>query len=521
MAPSSRSSVLVIGDELESVIAAIASAMQGLPVTLLRQSTGLLGGLSSRGGLAYMDLTPEYLSPLFAQIIEEAGLKRVALHGPSLHRVLTAWLEKTNVQVVSAIEGGLQGLKPLWQGQQLMGAHNATHQWPAAFVIDATPDATFARACGVPYRLGLGGLFGQSDTVQTLGVSPVFGIEGLSPQALVQAEERLRQNPQAPALLAQCFPWLSPAQRQELLERPCIAPPELDYVDILNPTLGAFYHQWRYGDNGPSYDRAPFWIDGGNVACLSDGTLSFNGLVGRINSPAHQLALSEADAPLPPPFLEELAAVEAFFQEVTHRPQLKVLPPQQLYIRHTLNVQAAQPCTGLSVLGGGVPAAEALGTFSYWLDFRGIPWWEAYPELHPLPKPHFHWNLQAHLPHSTLGLPNLAFVGRSSGFSPLAQGTCRIVQYNAAVAEALGCALGCTLGGVSAHQQPTHSATLATLPAATLRQALHAFAEEVGKPAVPLAGYSVLSDTLRHAPLLQQDAALSEALQGLTRFEHL
>jgi hypothetical protein len=83
-----------------------------------------------------------------------------------------------------------------------------------------------------------------------------------------------------------------------------------------------------------------------------------------------------------------------------------------------------------------------VGTFSYWLDFRGVHPWKAYPALHPLPKPVFNVGLSAHFPKQ---VQNLAFVGRSSGFSPLSQGACRIVQYGCIVGEALAQALAIAL----------------------------------------------------------------------------
>jgi hypothetical protein len=498
-------SLLVFGDELEACLLAITAARQGCKVTLARTATGMLGGLSTRGGLSYMDLTPEWLFPLTRSFLDRAGLKRVALHAPTADTLLTELLKESGVTVLS----GVGAWEPLLNSQnELIGLKAQAHgDLSADFIVDATPDASLARACGVPALKGLGGLFGTHDRVQGLGVSPIFRVAGLSRLRLKAAEKRLRQNAQTPQLLAEVFPHLNAEQRQSLIHRPTYAPKSLDYIDILNPTLGAAYHRWRYG-NTLSYEQAPFWIDGANIACLPDGTLGFNGLLGYWPNLNEQIALSEEKIPVPTEFTQELQAVERFLQEFTATPQLRVLAPQSLYVRQSITLQAQHNLSGQEILSGGVPEYEAIGTFSYWLDFRGLHPWMAYPELHPLPKPVYRSGLNLCLPKAEhKQWRRLLFLSRSAGYSPLSQGACRIVQHQAMLGEALGVAFGLLAKGYAEH--------ISQLSAQEIRAGLQLWADELGQTLPPLEGVDTLAaqPVLSNSWLLAGDAALVHALQ--------
>lgn len=492
--------LVVVGDELETVLAAGCCARLGWRVTLLRRSVDWLGGLSTRGGLAYMDLTPAFLSPVFAQVLRQAGLKRVALEPVAANRVLWAWLQP--VRVVS----GVSLLQPLWDAHgALAGVTDGTgRHWCADWYWDGTPDGELAAACGVPYSSGMGGVFGPSPHTDTLGVSPVFQLAGVTAQALMDFETRLRESDQAPALLQQVFPHLDAPTRASLLQRAPFCPPESDYLDILNPTMGAFYHHWRYGLDTP-YDTAPFWVDGWNIARLANGRLALNGLVTRVPCLREQLALSQEQRPMPAPILEELRALQTFFQTVGQLPQAQVIVPRALYVRQTRLFQAQQPVSGHMLLAGGVAAEQAVGTFSYWLDYRGIHPWLAYPHQQPLPKPQFAVGLGTTFVQAPR-LANLVMVNRSAGYSPVSQGACRIVQHQALLAEALSSAL--TL----AYRQNVHP--LAIEPQA-IRRLWQQLASDLGghplPPIQPVNGLQERPDLLS-ADWLQRDAVVMQQL---------
>jgi len=514
--------VLIIGDELESILTAVSVAYhsaKNTTVTLLRQSTGLLGGLSTRGGLSYMDLTPEFISPQLGAFLKQVGLKRVALHAETADTHLWQLLNQHGVQVVSGVGKVFPTLNP--NTQQLTGVCTKhTEQfvtYPADFVVDTTPDATVARACGVPFLKGLGGVFGSLEPeLNTLGVSPVFRLAGVDYQELQAFEAKLRTNEQTPTLLKTLCPWMTDAQRTTLIERSTFAPPEQDYVDILNPIIGLHFHAWQYGTQTP-YSAAPYWIDGANIARLPDGTLGFNGLIGRLASLRLQLEASENGLPIPNTFLGVMEDVATFFKEVGGFTTATAIPPAELYIRQTVQLQAKTMVTAKTLFSGGVTAENAVGTFSYWLDFRGVHPWMAYPELHPLPKPVFNVGLESHFPQSHHNsLPNnLAFVSRASGYSPLAQGACRIVQHNALVGEALGIAIAIGL------DQGVHPNTV---PASLIREHLHNWATVLNEPPpLPPSGKPTweLCPTLNGHPLLEKDVQLADTLQALAPFDSI
>ncbi len=435
-----NASVIIIGDELEACVTACVLGWHGVDVTILRRSNSLLGGLSTRGGLSYMDLTPDFIPPMMQVTLNDTGLKRVALHAETTDAVLKQQLAQAGVNIVSGVEA-----HALADNTSLLGiqdVHTKT-TYTADFYIDATPDATVARQAGVPSLLGLGGVFGDDDALNALGVSPVFRVAGLDYRILQTAEEALRHRADMLDLLARHMPWLNENERHALIERPTYAPEDSDYLDILNNVIGVAYHQWRYGGS-VAYESAPFWVDGFNIARLNDGTLGFNGLITRMPLAEQVKASEEGQAPTVTMLAEMLAFVD-FLKEITQVDELHLLPPEEIYIRQTYLLEAQQTITGRDLFLGGVDASESVGTFSYWLDFRGVHPWKAYPDLHPLPKPVFNVGLKPHFPKH---ISNLAFVGRSSGFSPLSQGACRIVQYGCIVGEALAhaIALGLKMG---------------------------------------------------------------------------
>jgi hypothetical protein len=513
--------IVVLGDELESLLTAISIAQhtqKSTAVTVLRQSNGLLGGLSTRGGLSYMDLTPEFISPQLGAFLKKSGLKRVALHAETADAMLHQLLKHHNIELFSGV------------GKLFPVLNQATHHltgvctklgeefvtFPADFIVDATPDLNFSRTCGVPYIKGLGGVFGSTEPeLNTLGVSPVFRIDGITYEQLQAFEAILRADEKTPNLLKTLCPWMTEKQREDLLVRPTYAPAESDYVDVLNPIIGLHFHHWYYGES-VLYELAPFWIDGANVSRLSDGTLGFNGLIGRLPNLKAQLTASEEGLPVPPQFLGVLEDVEAFFKEVGGFVEVKILPPDELYIRQTVQCQAEQILSATDLFSGGVPAEEAVGTFSYWLDFRGVHPWLAYPDLHPLPKPVFNVGLATQFPKAGSQLPqNLAFISRAAGYSPLAQGACRIVQHNCLVGEALGIAIAESIA------QEVHPKDIAP---AVIRAKLAHWATVLGEPApLPPSGKPTWDETgiLQNHPLILADKALAEALHALPEFATL
>lgn len=430
--------VLVIGDEVESILTAVSAARAGAKTIVARRSTGLLGGLSVRGGLSYMDITLEFVTGLFQEFLQRTELVRVALNPDKANQALADMMKEADVELISDVEVSVEldaEGKP--SRAILQHSHETITLFPK-IVIDATPDADIARHLGVPYLIGLGGILGEEQNF--LGVSPVFRITGVSVEGLQAFEASLRQKNDAPQVLADALPYHPPELRAEYITRPTFAPANMDYLDILNPLIGIDYHMWRHGD-AASYARAGIFIDGGNISRLADGSLGFNGLVAKADALDLDfddlLALSQG-GPIPPELLEEMNHVERYLREVGGFSEARVIPPQELYVRQTVTLLAKENMTARKALEGGVSNHKAVGTFSYWLDLRGTMLWKQFPGEH-LPKPVFNVGLDVALP-LVPSLQNIAFVSRSAGYSPIGQGTGRIVQHNAMLGEGLGVA---------------------------------------------------------------------------------
>lgn len=430
--------VLVVGDEVESILTAVSAARAGARVMLARRSRSRPGGLSVRGGLSYMDITPEYIAGLFGEFLRRAGVVRIALNPERAEAVLCDMLAEADIQVFSGVETALSLDGDGFPDVAWLRGANEEFRLVAKVVIDATPDADLARALGVPFITGLGGLLGSEDNF--LGVSPVFRIMGASVAALRSFEADLRSRPDLPERLEKALPLHPPALRAEYRDRPTYAPDDMDYLDILNPVIGIDYHCWRHG-SPDGYAGAGIAIDGANISRLSDGSLGFNGMVATaaaLDAGLPELIAMSRDGAIPPLLLEEMRRFEQYLREVAGFSEAVVIPPESLYVRQTVTMLAKANMTARRAIAGGVLPERSVGCFSYWLDLRGVSLWKCFPGI-SLPKPVFNIGLDVALPAGSR-LQNFAFVGRSAGYSPIGQGAGRIVQHNALLGEGLGVA---------------------------------------------------------------------------------
>jgi hypothetical protein len=452
--PDLSPTLLVVGNEVEAVVTAVSAALQaqstGLPlkVNLALPAPPPLGGLCSH--LAYLDRTVGLEPPLYRKLLLESGVQRVSMDPQRLHTVLQRWLADHHISVFPI------QLPLTWQGQALEDASGQRLAFD--FCLDATPDADVGRAAGLPVAVaGFKTVLPSMATASFLGVSPVFQVAGLWPEALIAFEARLRASPEMPAWLDAALPELAPESRAALLTRPCFPGP--DYLDMLNPALGVAYHVWRHGQ-AASYPEAMVWIDGGNIALLdappedspqsmaapSPPRLSWNGMVARGEHLDGLLAWSHGEAPVPEFLQQELQHFQRFLHEAGGLTQARVLAPRALYVRQTLQLRMRQMMTARNMLEGGVATDLAIGTASYWLDTRGISLRRYFPGL-DLPKPVYNLGLEVALPPTPgpLAWQRLGVLGRSAGYAPLAQGAGRIVQHNCLLGEALGMAAAMAL----------------------------------------------------------------------------
>ena len=92
-----------------------------------------------------------------------------------------------------------------------------------------------------------------------------------------------------------------------------------------------------------------------------------------------------------------------------------------------------QPLSASLMARGGVPAAEALGTFTYPLDFRG-----GLSRFVPPARPTFNFSYRHTLPRE---LANLAVLGPAAGYGGLGEGAGRIIELNISVGQGLATAI--------------------------------------------------------------------------------
>jgi hypothetical protein len=190
-----------------------------------------------------------------------------------------------------------------------------------------------------------------------------------------------------------------------------------------------------HGESGLGTDlsRTPERLDQANIALLP-GRLSFNALLLRNDAAQNRLVLAGQNRPLPwmVPYAEK---VNAFFLRHGAR-HVEWMP--ELYVRTA--DQLAHPVAVLGeteMANGGVPHNQALGTFSYFLDFRG-----GLKGIGLFPKPTFNFGYRHTLPRE---LDNLAVLGPAAGYGGLGGGAGRILELNISIGQGLAIASGLSL----------------------------------------------------------------------------
>jgi len=451
--------VLVVGDEPAGVMTALELADQlprltGLPhprIALVTEAdTRLgLGGVIARSGLAYLDRNQvprdmwDVLSPfapssrLYERFLRLTGVNHIAVDRRRASRALTKALRQAHIPVLS--QADLVGVER--EGRRLCLVQSRRYgSLGADLVIDASLGARVAHLAGVPFQEGLGP---RELAHQSLALGWIFEVQGLSLQQLRALEEHFTQrllNPkdrQAQAWL-KLWPRYGRHPKQlltDLLDEN--GDPQLAYSNTIDsadqgsPAMAIAFH----GESGLGTDwrQTPVRLDQANIALLP-GRLSFNALLLRNNAEQNRLVLAGQNRPLPwmYPYADK---VTAFFKRHGAK-RVEWMP--ELYVR-----SADQLANPVAVLGetemanGGVPHNQALGTFSYFLDFRG-----GIKGIAGFPKPTFNFGYRHTLPRE---LDNLAVLGPAAGYGGLGGGAGRILELNISIGQGLAIASGLAL----------------------------------------------------------------------------
>jgi hypothetical protein len=427
--------VLVYGNEVPAVAAAVSAArgMNGKGNIVLVRSelpTEPFGGLINQGGLAYLDRNQlsTYLPPsseFYREFLNKAKVIHASLDPNAANGALQAMLAEAGVKIISGakLEANIID-KKIYS----LSVQDSDEQIRARLYIDATENAELARAAGLKYSIGFESLgFPQS----TLPVSPVFRVTGLSPLELLKLEEEVLKNPIVMQKIREKIKLeLEPKYADWLLansDKPLYIGP--DYIDIRSIGLGAAYHYHR----DKPYDlKAGFLFDKANIAILKDGSLSWNAFLYKLPSDKVMELVNTGSKPTEA-MLAELKAFEDWLHTFPQGKKAKIIPPKELYIRHSLNItDVVDQLTGKEIIRGGTNPVNSVGTFCYFFDVRG----GLDGMSGKMPKPVFNFGIE----HSLTNIQNLAVVGRSAGYAGLAPAVGRILELNVSVGSYVGAA---------------------------------------------------------------------------------
>jgi hypothetical protein len=465
--------VICFGDEVPGIMAMVAASREVNRRTG-RRFKGLLmfkgnsqegvGGHLVRGGLAYLDrstVPPDVrrslnLSPfgdpcsLYKELLQRAGVAQVALDRFKADAALRKMLSDACVDIISRVE--IQSV--LTAAGKITGiVTNRGETFLAKQFIDCTVNAELAQFAGVNKLKGFE-TFGLPDS--ELPVTLIFETQGLTPQRLKDVEMAyLRRLTNPNDVEAQRFITLAAGNdtaladffRKDLVDAQgnlktlCVGQ---DNIDVRCRALAIFYHAFR--GKKLVLEESKIVLDQANIACLPGGRLSWNALL-CYTTGSEAEALARAGAKPTSAMLDEINYIERWLKSVG---ATAVTPMTELYIRHAGNVKGVvEPLSGAQMLQGGVPATEALATFSYHLDVRGGITGLGLRAVargidsitFPIP-PLF--NVGIH--HALLKTPpNLAVVSPGSGFTGYACAAGRIVEFNVAVGQGVGIAAAIAL----------------------------------------------------------------------------
>jgi hypothetical protein len=458
--------VIGFGDEVNGVLALISAAREYrrrtkkyLRVLLMSKSSLQqgIGGHLVRGGLAYLDRSQIErelqislgISPfgepvaIYKEFLQRAGVISAALDPRKAHAALKDMLREAGIDYLSQVKID----SVIKEGQKIVSLVVPQGTYSGRQFIDATVNAELAQAAGVRKLKGFE-TFGLPES--ELPVTLVFETQGLSVTRLKELEFYYLKR----------FTNLADTEAQNLLLRAAGSDTKLaeqlrkdmvdskgalktlwtnyDSLDIRCFALSVTYHALR-GKKLSFYETGVL-LDKANIAMLPQERLSWNALLFAVNASEAE-ALARGAAKPTPKMIEEMAFIEKWLKGLG---ATTVTPASELYIRHAGNVTGVvEPLTGSQMLMGGVPAREALGTFSYHFDVRGgIPGIGVKASAQgftsvSFPKPVFNIGIQ----HALIkNVPNLAVVSPGSGFEGYASSAGRIVEFNVGVGQGVGIA---------------------------------------------------------------------------------
>lgn len=472
--------VIIFGDEIPGVMTAIkvqrelAKRNGKAKVALITEGDTKrgIGGHLVRGGLAYLDRNqvPRDMrgelgtfgasSQLYQEFIELTDTETIALDRFKATKAFENTFKRENIDLIGNVK--LQSVTTASKSVcSLTTANNGS--FIAQQFIDATQGGKFAEVSGVEMTLGFAQL-GLPDS--SLSIGWVFEIYGKDIEQLKRIEASLIKR-FLDKSDRQAQDWLTVASGDnaekladfersftDAYDRPAImyqATP--DSADVRALAFSGAYHGKT--DSLFNLRKSQGILDRANIAVL-DNRLSLNALLFDVNA-TQARELSNNGAKPTPEMMTIAEEVIAFYQSLGVQ---RIEFMDELYIRTAGQIaKSMDDLTATKMSDGGIPAAEALGTFSYHLDARGgiaglgerIT--EAgIHEIRSVLMPTFNYGFRHTLP---VEYENLAVLSPASGFGGLGTTAGRIVEFNVSVGEGLAIATAIA----NAEERSLHSIT--------------------------------------------------------------
>lgn len=473
--------IIVFGDEIPGILALVSAAREyhrrlgRYPRSLLMTpsdttNTGKVGGHLVRGRLSYLDrssITPALRqqhgldtfgapAAIYLEWLKRSGTIAIALDPDKANAALRGMLSEVRADI---LDRAMIAQVTVANERITAIALQRGETYQAQQFIDATTNAQLVQKAGVRKLSGFATL-GLSNSA--LPVSYIFETRGLTPTRLRQIEDgylkRLLNPGDAAAqrylnLAAGGDPAWANVLRGRLRDangNPAKFYQAKDSIDVRCPALSIFYHASR----GTTFwlEKSPIILDQGNIAILPGDRLSWNALLGRVTAQEAEAIANQQGKP-PANLVEEAKFVTKWLQTIGGS-GVSVVWGTEVYNRFTGSVvDVVQPLSGGQMMAGGVPAAEAIGTFGYHLDVRGgiiglgdVAKAKGFATMGFLSQqpPVFNYGIR----HAQVkALRNLAILGPASGFTGMGPGAGRIVELNVGVGQGIGIAAAIALHG--------------------------------------------------------------------------
>jgi hypothetical protein len=445
----------VIGNELESVIAAIAASKNGsVPVVLIRQEAPdvKLGGLITNSGQTHLDRDfnfqrlKEKAPGLYHEIISQAGTSDfgVDIDPKKLESVLEAYIKKHNIVLVNGEKDLALSFNPNYTRILNVGvdSQGKKQNFSVIHVIDTSPKGSVFERSGHWDYGTLKDLENYGTTLRKQGndsgllaVSAIPKIN-ISYGDLDTLDLRLRKQ-------GVSFKGVSSTVKFEDLA-PEVNASEKDSQKshLVGKAIGSDFVKWMYTNHPKEAGRLKLSniegshtsIQGFNLSEVEGGKLNFNGILFLPDS------IQELTSWNNKPNAEMLSLLNRFkeYLNLQTKKNLNLETPKQLYVREFgSHFATSQPVTLQSIAQPN--NSDIFTSFQYANDFRG-----QYPkeimrgladESFNVLKPVLQLDLNQGL---SPCIDNLMGVSQSIGSTPSSQGIYRIQQNLSYRAELLG-----------------------------------------------------------------------------------